>query len=807
VFSGVMSMLSWLQDLRFGYRVLRKSAGSTTLALLTLGLGIGANTAIFSVVYAVLLQPLPFAQPSRLVTFRGGDSALNIRDFDKWSQTLSGLGGFAEWALEYTGRGEPRSIPSALTTGALFETLGTKPLLGRTLTANDDQVGGARVVVASDGFWKSMLNGEERAIGGKLMLSGEPYTLVGVMPAGFAMPRGTGQLWVPGAVGYAEAAPARGAHIFYAIGRMRDGVTLQQVQAEIDTLGKRISESYPDEERDRKWTAMSLHERVVGRIRKPLLVLLAAVGAVLLIACLNLAGLVLAKALSRGQEIAIRSALGATRLRLMRQLLCESLLLAVAGGAAGVVIAYFGLNLLLGLKPEGVPRLEYVRVNWMALAFTLGISLLAGVLFGLVPAFQLSRSGSAGELHTTCRVASRGFRGYPMRRLLVVAEIAMALVLVTGAGLLIRSFAKLRSVDPGFKPNRVVTLNLQLPVTRYQEIKKQEEFWTELERRLKTIPGVESGAIVSELPLGGSTIYHNTVVESGPPVAVGKEPEILTHEVSPRYFATMGIPLVQGRDISERDNASSEHVAIVSESFVREHLRGRNPIGERVRFARDESKTWFTIVGVAGETKHTGLDLDNGPAIYTPVAQKGEPWRRWGVVVVKSKSADVDGLVPAIKQQVWSIDPQLPLAEALTMDEVMAASVARQRFSMTLLGLFAGCALLLAMVGVYGVLSSLVSQRTGEIGIRMALGAQPADVLKQFAGEGGRLVALGIVIGFVASMMSMRVLSTLLFEVKPGDPATLGVTAAMLAATATLAIYLPARRASRIEPMSALRRE
>ena len=444
-------MRTLLQDLRYGYRVLRKSAGSSTLALVTLALGIGANTAIFSVVYAVLLQPLPYQQPDKLVTIRGGDSALNIGDFAKQSRTLTGMGGFAEWPLEFIGQGEPRSIPSALATGALFETLGTKPMLGRTLLASDDQVGGARVVVAGYSFWKSNLNGDPTAIGSKLTLSGEPYTLVGVMPAGFAMPRGTGVLWVPAAVAYAEVAPARGAHIFYGIGRMRDGETSATVQAEFDTLGKRLSESYPAEERDRRWVVMPLHERVVGKIRKPLLVLLSAVGCVLLIACLNLAGLVLAKAVARRPEIAIRTALGATRFRLVRQLLSESLVLSVAGGAAGILVAYLGLDLLLGMKPEGVPRLENVSVNWIALAFTLGISVVAGLLFGLAPALKLSRNGSAGELHTLGRVASRGFRSDPVRRVVVVVEIAMALVLVSWRGFADSQLLEVARRGPGLQ--------------------------------------------------------------------------------------------------------------------------------------------------------------------------------------------------------------------------------------------------------------------------------------------------------------------------------------------------------------------
>jgi len=386
-------------------------------------------------------------------------------------------------------------------------------------------------------------------------------------------------------------------------------------------------------------------------------------------------------------------------------------------------------------------------------------------------------------------------------------EIAVALVLLTGAGLLIRSFAKLRDVDPGFKTDRLVTLSLQLPTSRYTESEKQEAFWTELGRRVQATPGVESASIISELPLGGSTIYHNMVIEGGPPVAVGKEPEILTHEVGPGYFRTMGIPLVQGRDFNETDKASNEPVATVSESFVRQHFKGRNPIGERARYARDEKSTWYTIIGVVAEVKHSALEADDGPAIYTSVAQKGEPWRRWGVLVVKSKSVDTNALVPALRQQVWAIDPQLSLTEVKTMDEVMAASVAQRRFSMTLLGLFAACALVLALVGVYGVLSYLVTQRSSEIGIRMALGAQPSDVRKQIVWEGGKLVIAGLVFGIAGALVSTRIMSTLLFGVKPMDPVTVAATAALLGATAMLASYVPARRASRIDPMSALRCE
>ncbi len=800
-------MQSLLQDLRYGVRVLRKSAGATGVALLTLALGIGANTAIFSVVYAVLLRPLPYQQPDRLVTLRGGESALNIADFAAQSHTLSRMGGFAEWPLDLTGSGEPRSIPSALVTGALFEALGTKPLLGRTLSAEDDRVGGIPVAVASYGFWKSILNGNPRAVGSQITLSGQPYTLVGVMPPAFEMPRGGAELWVPLGVAYPEGAPARGAQFFYAIGRTRDDVQLSAVQADISAIGKRLSENFPADNLDRKWLVVPVHERVVGRIRRPLLILLAAVGCVLLIACANLAGLVLAKAGARRHEIAVRGALGATRSRITRQLLTENLLLALAGGALGVGVAYFGLDLLLGMKPEGVPRLESVSINSTALAFTLGISLLAGLLFGLVPAFRLSKTDSGGGLNLAGRAAEQGFRRSLLRRMLVVAQIAMALVLLTGAGLLIRSFWRLKTVDPGFLPDHLVTLSLQLPIARYGEIAKQESFFAELDRRILAVPGVESAAVISELPLGGSTIYHGVVVASQPAVAVGKEPEALAHEISPRYFTTMGIPLLKGRDFNRNDDHSSERVAIVSESFVRQQLKGRDPIGERVRYAHAEDPSWYVIVGVAPDTKHSALDADDGPAIYTPLTQKMQPWKRWGVLVVKPKSEGPEGLIPALKQQVWSLDPQLPLSEAKTMDEIMASALAQRRFSMTLLGLFAGCALLLAVVGTYGVLSYLVTQRTREIGIRMALGARREDVLKEVVGEGAKLVLAGVAGGLMGSILAMRVLSALLFEVKPTDPLTFLLTAGLLATTAMLASYLPARRASLIDPMSALRYE
>jgi putative ABC transport system permease protein len=800
-------MDSFLQDIRFGYRMLRRTPGFTTIATLTLALGIGANTAIFSVVDAVLLRPLPYRDPERLVSLPSGQSLPDVNDFAAQSRTIIRFGAFGEWPLDLLGHGEPKSIPSALVSGSLFETLGVKPLLGRTLTAADDQLGGAHIVVTSYGFWKTYLNADSNVIGSALTLSGVPYTVIGIMPAGFGLPRGTTQLWIPLKVGYPEGANARVAQFLYAVGRLRDDVGINAAQAELDVIGKRLGELYPEADRDRHWLVVPLHERVVGKIRTALLVLLASVGCVLLIACANFASLLLAKAAARRREISVRTALGAQRLRIVRQLLTESLLLSLAGGLVGAGVAFFGVDLLIGMKPEGVPRLDTVSIDGAMLAFTIGISVLTGLLFGLIPAFQASRLSAESALHTSARASEESFTRPGLRRVLVVAELAVSLVLLTGSGLLIRSFWKLQSVDPGFRPDHLLTLSFQLPIARYEEIPKQEDFFAKLDERVKNLPGVESAAIISELPLAGSTIYHTLVVEGQSPVTVGNEPEALAHEISPDYFRTMDIPFVRGHDFTRQDKENSAHVAVVTESFARQLLKGRDPIGARVRWARLEKQDWLTIVGVVGDTKHSALDADDASGIYTPLTQKVQPWKRWGVVVVKGKTSDTLSLTPALKQQIWSLDPQLPLTEVKTMDEVMSLSVAQKRFNATLLGIFAGSALVLAIVGIYGVISYLVTQRTHEIGIRIALGARPADVLKMVVGHGLRLVAFGLVGGIAGALAATRALSALLFEVKAADPLTFMLTPVLLFSIAVLASYIPARRAARVDPTVALRYE
>jgi putative ABC transport system permease protein len=802
-----MKMTGLLQEMRYALRQFRKSPRFTGVAVLTLALGIGANTAIFSVVNAVLLRPLPYRDPGRLVSLNGGQSLPDVTDFAAQSRTIARFGAFGEWPLDLLGHGEPRSIPSALVGGSLFETLDVKPLLGRTLTAADNQLGGARVVVTSYGFWKRYLNADSNVIGSALTLSGVPYTVIGVMPAGFGLPRGTTQLWIPLKVGYPEAADVRVAQFLYAVGRLRDGAGIDAAQAEINVIGKRLGELYPEADRDRQWLVVPLHQRVVGKIRTALLVLMASVGCVLLIACANFASLLLARAAARRWEISVRTALGAQRWRIVRQLLTESLLLSLAGGLVGAGVAVVGVDLLVGMKPEGVPRLETVVVDGNALAFTIGISVLTGLLFGLIPALQASRLSAEPVLHASSRASEESFTRPGLRRVLVVAELAVSLVLLTGAGLLIRSFWNLQSVDPGFRPDRLLTLSFQLPIARYEEIPKQEDFFAKLNEHAKSLPGVESAAIISELPLAGSTIYHSLVVEGQSQVAVGNEPEVIAHEISPDYFRTMGIPLLKGRDFTRQDKEDSERVAIVTESFANKLLQSRDPIGARVRWARVEKQDWLTIVGVVGDTKHSALDTDDASGMYTPLTQRVQPWKRWGVVIVKSRTSDALSLAPALKQQIWSLDSQLPLTELKTMDEVMSLSVAQKRFNMLLLGIFAGSALVLAIVGIYGVISYLVTQRTHEIGIRMALGAQPADVQKMVVGHGLKLVCFGLCVGVAGALAATRALSALLFEVKPADPLTFALTSALLLAIALLACYVPARRAAKIDPMVALRYE
>lgn len=791
------------QDLRFGARLLLKRPGFTLLAVITLALGIGANSAIFSVVNAVLLRPLPYQEPKQLLTFRSNESALDLADIKAWSQSFAAIGGNTIQPLDYTGSGEPLQWRAALVTGEFFKTLGVPPLLGRALTEDDDKQGGPFVVVLSYSLWQEQFGGAAGVVGRTVTLSGHSYTVVGVMPAGFKSPRDSSEVWAPLRVVNPLAAAYRGVHFLRIYARLRPGVTMAQAQREMTAIDKRLAESFPAENKRRQTILFSLHERVVGDMRPALLVLFGAVGLVLLIACANFANLLLARAAAREGELVLRVALGAGRGRLVRQLLTESVLLAVLGGAVGALLAVWGVDLLAALKPANLPRLEAVSVDARVLWFTLGVALFTGLIFGLAPAWQATRVNVGDVLKEGGRGGSGGSR-HRLRSALVVAEMALAMVLLIGAGLLIKSFWQLRSVTPGFNPNQLLTMRIDLPEARYKEIPQQTQYRRQLLDEVNGLPGAQA-ALVSELPMSGELLHHDFTVE-GQQLAAGEEPDVHTRSIEGDYFRVMQIPLLAGRDFTALDKDGAPLVGVVNESLVRRFFKGETPLGKRVRWARDEQLNWITIVGVVGDVKHGGLDTDEEPALYTPYPQSGSPWKRWMNLVIRSQG-ELAALSGMIKSRVWRIDAQLPVTRVRQMSEVMGEAVAARRFNMLLLGLFAAVALLLAAVGIYGVMAYAVTQRTHEIGVRVALGARPGDVLRLVIGKGMRLTALGVALGLVGSFALTRLMATLLFNVSATDPLTFVLISGLLAGVALLACYLPARRAMRVDPMVALRYE
>ena len=795
-------MTNLLKDIRYAARLLRKNPGFAAIAIITLALGIGANTAIFSVVNAVLLKPLPYAAPERLLGFVGNQSLPDIRDIGEQSQNLEKVGVFADWPLDLLGGEQPEKIDAAIIGADLFPALGVSPAVGRYLTAADDRPGGPLVAVISHAFWQKYLGGRRDVLGQPLQLSGNTYSIVGVMPQGFAMPRGKSTLWTPFSVTYPEAMNARGAHFSYAVARLKAGTSVANVQAELNVIGKRLGELYPEEART--FTVAPLQSRIVRNVRTSLLVLMGAVGCVLLIACANFSNLLLAKAASRSNEMVIRAALGASRAQLVRQLLAESLLLALVGGAIGVGLAYWCVRALLLMDPEGVPQLQPIGVDANTLLFSVALSVLTGLVFGLFPAFQASSPRLTEALKSGGRnVSARS----GVRQTLVVVEMAVAVVLLAGAGLLIRSFWELNGVHPGFEPAQVATFRVALPSTRYAEIPKQEVFFSQFSERLKQLPGVQQASLVSDVPMSGNRFPHNAIIEGQPAVQPGSEPELLTSEVAPGYFDTLKIPQLLGRDFTAADNHGAALVGVVNQEFVKTYFPDGQAIGKRVRWARLEPPTWITIVGVVGNVKHDGVDQPDEPLLYTPVTQKLQPWKRFAYAVIRTQSADPMTILTSAKQAVWSLDPQLPIADAFSMDEIVTKALGDRRFMMTLLVAFAALAFTLAMVGIYGVISYLVTQRTHEVGIRMALGAKPGDILRLILNQGLLLAGVGLLIGIAGAFAATRVLRTLLFGIAPTDPATYISSALLLVAVALVASYIPARRAAKVDPMVALRYE
>ena len=804
-------------DLRYGVRMLWKNKGFTAVAVVALALGIGANSAIFSVVNTVLLRPLPYREPGRLVMVWEDDTkhgfpndtpaAANYIDWRDQNQVFEGMAAMADQSFNLTGAGDPERIDGKRVNASLFELLGVAPQHGRAFAAEEDRPGANKVVILSHALWQRRFGSDAGVVGRSLTLNGESHTVVGVMPVGFQFPDREAELYVPIAFTQQEAA-SRGRHYLEVVARLKPGVTLEQARAEMSTIAARLQQQYPEQNTELGASVEPLHEHLVGDIRPALLVLLGAVGFVLLVACANVANLLLARAAVRQKEIALRTALGASRMRLVRQFLTESVLLAVLGGVVGLLLSVWGVTILKSFIPENISQVKAIAVDARVLGFTVLVTLLTGLVFGLAPALQASRFNLNETLKEGGRDAASARGGNRVRGLLVVAEVAVSLVLLVGAGLLINSFLRLRSVDPGFRTDNLLTMSVVLPQQKYPDHTRRTAFYTDMIRRVEALPGVRSAGVTNWIPLVRQGDSIGVTVE-GQPVPVpgqGKLPILMTRVVSPHYFGTMGIQVLQGRVFEEgKDRVDSPCVLVIGETVARKFWPGESAVGKRIAPGTPKSpEDWCQIVGVVRDVKQLELVAEPKPQAYLSYAQAGFFAPRFLVV---STEGDPLALADAVRKTVWEVDQDQPVSNVNTMEGVLSESIARQRFTTLLLGVFAGVALVLAAVGIYGVMSYSMAQRTREIGIRMALGAQQRDVLKLAVGQGLKLVALGVGLGLLGALALTRLMSSLLFNVSATDPATLVVISLVLIAVALLASYIPARRAAKVDPLIALRYE
>jgi len=798
------------QDLRYGLRALLKKPGFAGVAALTLALGIGANSTIFSFVNGILLRPLPYDQPERLVlldeaSLKLGDTSMgvsfpNFLDWREQNHVFEGIAAYDNDSFTLVGSGQPEQFRGEDISSGLFEILGVAPVLGRTIRPEEDHPGSDAVVILSYGLWQRRFGSDPAIIGRAITLNSHLRTVIGVMPPGFRFPE-VADLWVPLALN--TKMYTRNDHGLGAIARLKPGVTLEQAQAEMITIARRIEEQNPVTNEGLTVKVYNLRAELVGDYRQALLILLGVVGFVLLIACANVANLLLARASTRQKEMAIRAALGASRWRIVRQLISESLLLSVLGGALGLVFALWGLDLLLAAIPVEFPFWMKFNLDARVLGFTIAISLLTGVVFGLAPALQASKV----DLNETLKEGGRSAAGAGRRRLrnlLVVAEVALSLVLLAGAGLMMRSFLQLQRVNPGLDPNNVLTMTISLPHAKYREPEKVGAFFQQLLGRVRALPGAQAAGAISNLPLSGPQWGRSLTVEGRPVLHVGQAPMINHCVITPNYFRAMGIPLREGRDFTEADGKDALKVTIIDERLAHEYWPIDSPLGKRIRFGPPEdNEPWYTIVGVVGEVRHERLDIVTRKSIYVPYLQI--PIGRMTLAV--RTATDPLSLAGAVRRQVKELDAAQPVSNIRTMTEVITRSVWQPRLYAILFGVFAAVALVLASVGIYGVISYTVAQRTHEIGIRMALGAQNRDVFKLVLGQGMILALAGIALGLVASFALTRVMSSLLFEVSATDPVTFSCIPLLLAAVALLACYIPARRATKVDPGVALRYE
>jgi len=806
------------QDLRHALRMLRKSPGFSVVAVLTLALGIGANTAIFSVVESVLLRPLPYADPASLVQVWNSylpqfpqvpNSSGDFLDFRRQASSFSGMAAYIDipQGFNLTGEGDPLRLEARLATSGLFPLLGVNPVAGHTFTAEDDKAGGPREVVLSYGLWQSRFGANPSVVGHSIMLDGIGYTVLGVLPAGFTLAPTT-DLWIP-ASQYGDDLTSHLHHDFNIVGRLKRGVDIAQAQAELVTLNHQEEQAFPDTHKNWGVLITPMRDPSAVRMRVALLVLLGAVGLVLLVACANIVNLLLARNAVRQKEIALRVALGASRPRLLKQLLTESVVLSLIGGAVGVFLADAGLRLLGSLVPPDLASVRQVGLNVWVMAFTFGVSFLTGTVCGLVPALQTLRQDLNGVLKEGTKTAGAS-GGQTLRSLLVVSEIALALIPLIGAGLLIRSFHRLMEVSPGFQSDHILAMEADVPQLPFEELnkmtlaqqieynKQQALHFDGLTQKIQELPEVKAVGGISVLPLGSAMRAASRFVVEGQPLpANGARPVAETRVVNPGYFATMGIPLRMGRPLDAHDY--DQQNVVVNEAIANRFFGG-DPLGKRVNLCSlNPTPCWSTIVGVVGNVHQYGLEAAPTLDMYFTGS-----WTRYLVVRTASDPAV---LAQAITQRVHAYDASLPVTHVMTLDALLADSVSSRRFSSFLLGMFAGLALLLAAVGVYGVMSCVVSMRTSEIGMRMALGAQPRDIWKLIIGRGARLAFAGVTLGLLGAFALTRLIASLLFGIQPTDPLTFGGVTLLLVGVALLACYVPARRAMRVDPIVALRYE
>ncbi len=807
-------METLLQDIRFGIRMLGKNRAFTFVALLTLALGIGANTAIFSVVNAIVFRPLPYSAPQQLVGVWTKDlkrpgsqypaAMPTFRDWQQQSQLFSGFAAYAFNRFHVSGNEGPDETRGVLATSNFFEVMGVKPMLGRALQPADER---ERVVVIGDGLWRRRFNADQNVIGKTINLDSEPFTIIGVMPTSFRFPTPDIELWSSLASLYkldpkssvGDWINNRSLRGYRVVGRFKDGVSQDQAQTEMNTIAERLAKDYPDSNGGTGVVLVPLRTQMVGDYQKPLVVLLVAVGFILLIACANVANLMMARTAARDREIAIRRAMGAGQFRLIRQMLTESVLLSTLGGLIGLLLATWGVQLLLALTPKDIPRLEGVSVDRSALLFTLVVSIGTGVLFGLAPVWHARKL----SLNDSLREGGRGIAGLArvkrLRSLLVISEIALAVILLIGAGLMLKSFQRLTDVKPGFNPDNLLTMAVGLQFVRYHDPAKQVAFFDQALQRVRSLPGVVAAGACTSLPPSYIQQSSGFTMEGRPEEPGTQPPSAIYMPATPGYLEALGVPLLRGRTIADADTAQAPGIVVINQTLASRFFPREDPVGRRMTI----SGVVRTIVGIVGDAKYQGLGVEAGPQAYVPYAQSPYP----GMRVVVRTTTDPSSLISALRAQIQSVDSEEGPTRFALMTQLLSESVVQPRFNAFLIGLFAALAFILSAIGIYGVINYDVTQRTGEIGVRMALGAQSLDVLRLILTQGLVLTVGGLVAGLGGAILLTRFLSGLLFDVKPTDPLTYAVVAGLLAFVAIAACLIPARRASKVDPLVALRYE